>query len=98
MEHSDLHESLVYNSHSVYSDYTQLDVFERLQKTTTQAFAVKHGITSDIVSPVTVPNLSSGTRVAPNDPKRSSAREEVFERLTKTTTEAFAKKVNKGKS
>jgi len=90
-----------------------LNVFERLQKTTTQAFAVKHTGTSP-------PEMSvsdwpaSPTRLAVpkpsvlakfGDTKRDEAKgvqsnytqQDVFERLQKTTTEAYAKKTSKSK-
>lgn len=65
--------------------YTRQNVFERLQKTTTQSYAVKHG----------------GSGPEESGPKRDpyphplspvSFRDSVFDRLTKTTTEAYANK------
>jgi len=81
------------SSHSLYSDYTQLNMFEGLQKTTTQAYAVKHGggVGNDAaVHHVTPP--PSGNLAGVPARREGSEHESVFERLTKTTTEAYAKK------
>jgi hypothetical protein len=90
---------------SVYNEYTQLNVFERLQKTTTQAYAVKHGgglphdsMLYDGSSPPS--GASTGTSVKREETKNvssDSTRQDVFERLTKTTTEAYANKANRTK-
>jgi hypothetical protein len=90
-----------------FSDYASQDVFDRLQKTTTQAAALRvHRDTKVQFSQKT--NKESGM-VAKNTGKKgvSPANEasvsdthvnpeyaklNVFERLTKTTTEAYAKK------
>jgi len=95
------------------SDYTQQDVFERLQRTTTQAYAVKHDGTVPVkafeerehISPT--PSIKGGAasvdtngRAAPSVPTladRPASRytsQDVFERLQKTTTEAYAKKTS----
>ena len=93
------------------ADYTQQDVFERLQTTTTQSYAVKqHAPTARAPSET---RQSSGTHdestVSPRhsvEPSMSSTpivgeassdytKQDVFERLQKTTTQAYAKKTNK---
>lgn len=99
-------------SRNLPSDYTQLDVFERLQRTTTQAYAVKH--TADPhVSPTPTTLASASNRssvkegegsgasqsgVGPPIPERQHmagyTSQDVFERLQKTTTEAYAKRHN----
>lgn len=100
--------------HSKVSDYTQQDVFERLQRTTTQSYAVKHSH-QPIRSPTEfTQNQNNGTvetevevmlehREAPT-PTESHIdhseyyRQNVFERLQKTTTQAYAKKTKSGES
>lgn len=85
------------HSHSIYEDYTQLNVFERLQKTTTHAFAVKHTASQDSLTS-SVSNLGvsiNSTTPGHEDTKPSSyTKLNVFERLQRTTTEAFSKKKN----
>lgn len=89
-------ESLLPHSHSVYEDYTQLNVFERLQKTTTQAYAVKQSVFHDLpTSGGSHVGSSSSTATGHDDPKPSNyTKLDVFERLQRTTTEAFNKKKN----
>lgn len=89
-------EIVSHHNHSVYEDYTQLNVFERLQKTTTQAFAVKQTSSQDLVpSGGSHINSSSNTTPGHEDIRSSSyTKLNVFERLQRTTTEAFSKKKN----
>jgi len=104
---------------SVSTHYTEQDVFERLQKTTTQSYAVKHNGTllpehsgfygrSTSLPVVASTNTHeqihgksppSSTEVHSQDSSSHSdyTNQNVFERLQKTTTEAYAKKTNKGK-
>jgi hypothetical protein len=95
------------------SDYTQQDVFQRLQTTTTQSYAVKHN------NPLARPSIEHAAPVvtteeteehdrANTSPTTESQvkhtdhseyfRQNVFERLQKTTTQAYAKKRNRGTS
>jgi hypothetical protein len=110
-------EPIVSRNHAMYTEYARQDVFERLQKTTTQAFAVKthpHAVSAFEVNPIQ--HLESSTsphheeevvrqNSSPsNEHQLSSAgeknvhseymRQDVFERLQRTTTEAYAKKTN----
>jgi len=104
-------------SSKTFSDYTQQDVFERLQRTTTQAYAVKHvpenhtGRPDDKAEHFSPPmnrNIAkdpgersmSTSSVAPTPvtvPERNLGytSQDVFERLQKTTTEAYAKKTGR---
>ena len=96
-------------------DYTQQDVFERLQRTTTQSYAVKHGNNPSTRSPTTSPvqhtnqvghsELSEAPETVANAPTLETNtdhseyfRQNVFERLQKTTTQAYAKKTNRASS
>ena len=91
------HDSGLNHSHSVYEDYTQVNVFERLQKTTTQAFAVKHIPSQDALtnSGSNIGLSISNTTPGHEDTKPSNyTKLNVFERLQRTTTEAFSKKKN----
>jgi hypothetical protein len=95
-------------------EYAQQNVFERLQKTTTRAYAVKRSsnkaekLLDDLIdsrersssqaepgSPLKSKAGQQQTIVSPGRPAVSSPEyENVFERLQKTTTEAYAKKKN----
>lgn len=126
----DQHATVPSRHHTVYTEYAKQDVFERLQKTTTQAFAVKthHNITSSvdghsqdeshrwhahdtgILPSISEQNHRAATETtsskheSPPSHEPSSAteknphsdymRQDVFERLQRTTTEAYAKKTN----
>jgi hypothetical protein len=98
---------------SKVSDYTQQDVFERLQRTTTQSYAVKHShppIRSPTESAHVVPvvhteevevvldDTDTKTPATTESSKDHSEyfRQNVFERLQKTTTQAYAKKTKSG--
>lgn len=94
------------------SEYTQQDVFERLTKTTTAAYAVRHNGTMlpdahmDHITPTAAATRTGGTAGTLKDegsaataPTTSGSHDraeytsqDVFERLTKTTTEAYAKR------
>jgi hypothetical protein len=90
--------------------YAQQDVFERLNKTTTQAYAVKqittarpdtssHDIDSEDMLDELLRSDSEAPRLGGDDsrssrPKGDYAQQDVFERLNKTTTQAFAVKQN----
>jgi hypothetical protein len=89
-------ESAQHHSHSVYEDYTQLNVFERLQKTTTQAFAVKQTSNQEVTSGGYYGGSSSTATPGQDDtrPSNNYTKLNVFERLQRTTTEAFSKKKN----
>ena len=105
-------------SFSTNTDYTQLDVFERLQKTTTQAFAVKHSGTmfpdvtpyegSTVAHNISTASKREESKVYHSDwthrreestrgAQSNYTQQDVFERLQKTTTEAYAKKTNRTK-
>ena len=92
-------------------EYAQQDVFERLNKTTTQAYAVKQNnplrsdaqspgdIESDEVLDELLRSDSEAFRQTTGDSKMyrlkgDYTQQDVFERLTKTTTHAFAVKQN----
>jgi hypothetical protein len=95
-------------------EYAQQNVFERLQKTTTRAYAVKRSSNKaekpldDLIdsrersssqaepgTPLKSKASQQQTIVSPGRPAGSSPEyENVFERLQKTTTEAYAKKKN----
>jgi hypothetical protein len=88
-----------------FASYTQQDVFERLQKTTTQAYAVKQLdiVAYDVKEAPTV-NRSGVKEIAMQTqqtipipavvPNTEYIEQNVFERLQKTTTEAYAQKKN----
>ncbi|GAX18997.1 kinesin family member 4/21/27 [Fistulifera solaris] len=91
------HESAQHHSHSVYEDYTQLNVFERLQKTTTQAFAVKQTSNhQEVTTGGSYGGSTSNATPGQDDtrPSNNYTKLNVFERLQRTTTEAFSKKKN----
>jgi hypothetical protein len=89
------------------SSYTEQDVFERLQRTATQSYALKHN-TPD-ASEVPGREGAVGRKSSDNISERSAdlvdnqvlshskkyTSQNVFERLQRTTTEAFAQKTNK---
>jgi hypothetical protein len=98
----------------MFTDYTEQDVFERLQRTATQSYALKHNGTmlpdtsfyDSKVSASSIHDTPEGRKGPP--PSEPSTVEDtnsssdyknlnVFERLQKTTTEAFAKRTNKTK-
>lgn len=100
-------------THSKVSDYTQQDVFERLQRTTTQSYAVKHShppIRSPMENAHNTPvvHAEEVEVVYEEDTERSATpteshvdhseyyRQNVFERLQKTTTHSYAKKTKSG--
>jgi hypothetical protein len=86
------------------NEYTQQDVFERLQRTTTQAYAVKHdqaetdrdnASSNRIISkkPKEKSPASATTSVPPSasfDRVNEYTQQDVFERLQRTTTQAYA--------
>ena len=92
---------------SKVSDYTQQDVFERLQRTTTQSYAVKHShlpvrsptesvqnnpvVYMDEVEVHEDSEIAAPTTESTID-HSEYYRQNVFERLQKTTTQAYAKK------
>lgn len=95
------------------SDYTQQDVFQRLQTTTTQSYAVKHNnpparSSIEYAAPaVTTEETEEQDRASTSPTPESSiihtdlseyCQQNVFERLQKTTTQAYAKKTNRGTS
>ena len=99
---------------SMLTDYTEQDVFERLQRTATQSYALKHNGTMlpdtsfyDSRGSASSIHDSPDGRKAPlsSEPSTVEATSSssvpkklnVFERLQKTTTEAFAKKTSKAK-
>jgi hypothetical protein len=98
----------------MFTDYTEQDVFERLQRTATQSYALKHnGAVLPDTSFYDANGSTSSVHDTPEGRKGPSQSEppmvqdkssnsdytslNVFERLQKTTTEAFAKKTNKAK-
>ena len=85
------------------SEYARQDVFERLQRTTTEAFAKKHEghpniaekMLDDILSDDDLGEVEHDetTKFEPRLQRvKEYASQDVFERLQKTTTEAYAKK------
>ena len=90
------------HSSSKVDNYSQLDVFERLNKNTTQAY--KEKVHSNIAEKLLDDILSEddsdlnfeqeeSTKFEPQlERVKEYASRNVFERLTKTTTEAYAKK------
>lgn len=112
-------------NHTIYTEYAKQDVFERLQKTTTQAFAVKtlstvgdghhnsndenhrwhsHDMATQATTADQNQRFGSTTNRQESPPSQETAadknshsnyiRQDVFERLQRTTTEAYAKKAN----
>ena len=103
------------------TDYIQQDVFERLQKTTTQAYAVKHNGTLLPDGYHFDESHTHGSKQGGEGKRESKAlqheastsppshppptrhvqpdytQQNVFERLQKTTTEAYSKKTSKAK-
>ena len=88
---------------SKLDDYSQLDVFDRLSKTTTQAYKEKvhtniaekllHGILSD--EDVSLAEHEESAKFEPSlERVKEYSRQDVFERLQKTTTEAYKEKVH----
>jgi hypothetical protein len=81
------------------AEYTQQNVFERLQTTTTQAYAGKHGRQSPAAhrfqssSPVRIRSDGDLIPHAANDPS-DHTNHNVFKRLQKTETQASAQKKN----
>ena len=102
----DLGESRIESqSSSKRDDYKKRDVFERLNKTTTQAYAVKQNtnIAEKMLDDILVSSDSSVEEEHPRHEPRFERLEEyasqnVFERLQRTTTEAYAKKKNSSAS
>jgi hypothetical protein len=99
---------------SMLTDYTEQDVFERLQRTATQSYALKHNGTMlpdtsfydskgsassihDSPEGRKIPLSSEPSMVEATSSSSVHKKLNVFERLQKTTTEAFAKKTNKAK-
>jgi hypothetical protein len=99
---------------SMLTDYTEQDVFERLQRTATQSYALKHNGTMlpdtsfyeskasassihDSPERRKEPSSSEPSTVEATSSSSDYKKLNVFERLQKTTTEAFAKKTNKAK-
>lgn len=91
-----------------YSDYAEQDVFERLQRTSTVSYLNRHtvGTGSDVLPTDPLNHGRSGMAIQPSDDgaqmlddlQTPYTRQNVFERLQKTTTEAYAKKRNRPKS
>merc|ERR1711865_1186134 len=92
---------------SKLDEYSRLDVFERLNKTTTQAYKEKvhTNIAEKMLDDILLDNKVSdeevidceeeNSRTEPQfDRLKEYAKEDVFERLQRTTTEAYAKKKN----
>ena len=88
---------------SKLDDYSQLDVFDRLSKTTTQAYKEKvhtniaetllDGILSD--EDVSLAEHEESAKFEPSlERVKEYSHQDVFERLQKTTTEAYKEKVN----
>jgi hypothetical protein len=95
------------SAHSKLNDYTQQDVFERLNKTTTQAYAVKQNknIAEDMLDHILDEDSSSKLQGSSSKLESQSnharfervdeyAQRNVFERLQHTTTQAYATKQN----
>jgi len=83
--------------HSVYTDYMQLNMFERLQKTTTQAYAVKHILADQDTNGCLIgPSFTGQPRQDPKSGNADHMIHDVFS-LQKTTTEAFAKMAHRTK-
>jgi Kinesin motor domain len=86
------------------SEYTQKDVFERLQSNTTQSYAVKQHTAPVVRSPTITDNEKSDRQAtcgrskveaeiaSPHRDKSGYTQQNVFERLQKTKTHAFAGK------
>ena len=94
------------HGYTKFDEYTRLDVFDRLNKTTTQAYKEKvhsniaekmlddillDGNATNAEIDYEVENLKSGPHF---DRVDEYIREDVFERLQRNTTEAYAKKKN----
>jgi len=85
-------------------DYKRLDVFERLNKTTTQAYKEKvhtniaEKMLDEILSDEDVSvDFEESSKFSPSlDRVKEYASQNVFERLQTTTTEAYSKKKNNG--
>ena len=91
--------------------YTKQNVFDRLQKTTTLAAAVRQSETlhldsrvstdhKPLISPIsadseTVPTKKSEGKRSNKPERKDSSNPNVFERLTRTNTRAYAKKSSK---
>lgn len=80
-------------------EYKDLDVFERLNRTTTQAYAVKQHVNiaekmlDDLLDRSEKHDEGEPQKPAPNFERvKAYAQQNVFERLQKTTTHAFAVK------
>ena len=89
------------------SEYTQQDVFERLQRTTTQSYAVKHSHPpirspmeyNPVIHTAEIQVEHEETEISPTESTVDHSeyyRQNVFERLQKTTTQAYAKKTKSG--
>jgi hypothetical protein len=90
------------------SEYTQKDVFERLQSNTTQSYAVKHSHApvvrayashlnaendvSDKVDPFVTVRAKPEVEMSPLRDRSGYTQQNVFERLQRTKTHAFAGK------
>jgi len=95
-----------FQNSSKLNEYSRLDVFERLNKTTTQAYKEKvhtniaQKMLDDILSDnefneQDVDGEEENTKSEPHfDRVEEYASQDVFERLQRTTTEAYAKKKN----
>jgi len=92
---------------SKLDEYSRLDVFERLNKTTTQAYKEKvhTNIAEKMLDDILLDNKVSDEEEIDCEEENSRAepqferlkeytKEDVFERLQRTTTEAYAKKKN----
>ena len=104
---NDTHASLESDSHhNKLNDYTQRNVFERLNKTTTQAYAVKQhkNIAEDMLDHILDEEAADIDGQGPNSKGENQsnharfervdeyAQRNVFERLQQTTTQAYAVK------
>jgi hypothetical protein len=91
-------------TNSLHAESNQMNVFERLQRTSTQAYAVKHNGSM-------LPDFSAYYGASPSRPNKPTfgrreevkgtqsdyIQQDVFERLQKTTTEAYAKKTKEAR-
>ena len=109
---NDSHPKIEHPAFERIDGYVKQDVFERLQKTSTESFSASAGKkihhNSDHVSTARTlaehthkfqtrtdsPSRNRTAAAAPPEPKPDYVRQNVFERLTRTPTEAFKGKSN----
>jgi len=80
-------------------EYESRNVFERLQKTTTESYAKKKNtadtLLDDLLSDDDMGDVENDTKFEPSSERvKEYERRNVFERLQRTTTESYAKKKN----